>query len=124
LEGRARSRLDLESIVQTRPARESSETLFLNDLCDPQHEEPGAKVFDETFVITVLTPTYNTDPRFIRELYQTLVNQTYGNWEWVVVDDGSYRTNSIAIIGDISRNDPRVRFRVNPKNLGLWIMMI
>ena len=119
LEGRARSRLDLESIVQTRPARESSETLFLNDLCDPQHEEPGAKVFDETFVITVLTPTYNTDPRFIRELYQTLVNQTYGNWEWVVVDDGSYRTNSIAIIGDISRNDPRVRFRVNPKNLGI-----
>ena len=93
--------------------------LRLSDLCDPHHEEPGPKLSDEAFRVTVLTPAFNTDPQYIRELYQTLVNQSYSNWEWVVVDDGSSRTASIAILRDMARRDPRVRFFANPVNLGI-----
>jgi GT2 family glycosyltransferase/SAM-dependent methyltransferase len=119
-EGRARSQVALEELgyektqVDARP-----DALRLSDLCDPKHEEPGPKLSDETFLVTVLTPAFNTDPRYILELYQTLVNQSYSNWEWVVVDDGSSRTHSIAILRDLVRNDPRVRFFANPVNLGI-----
>lgn len=42
----------------------------------------------KNYKITVFTPTYNRD--FILEnLYRSLVNQTYINFEWVIVDDGS-----------------------------------
>jgi glycosyltransferase involved in cell wall biosynthesis len=39
-------------------------------------------------LISVYTPTYNTGD-YLRETYQSLQDQTYKNWEWVVVDDCS-----------------------------------
>ncbi len=39
-------------------------------------------------LISVYTGTYNTGD-FLRETYQSLREQTYTNWEWVVVDDES-----------------------------------
>jgi len=38
--------------------------------------------------ITVFTPTYNR-AYILPQLYNSLVWQTSGNFEWVVVDDGS-----------------------------------
>jgi GT2 family glycosyltransferase/SAM-dependent methyltransferase len=119
-EGRVPSQIALERLVyETTPTGSLPDALRLSDLCDPQHEEPGHRLSDEAFFITVLTPAFNTDPRYIRELYQTLVNQSYSNWEWVVVDDGSSSTHSIAILRDLARRDPRVRFFANPVNLGI-----
>jgi glycosyltransferase involved in cell wall biosynthesis len=117
-EGRAPSRM-ARFAREKKPMSVGSDPLRLSDLCDPHNEEPGPKFSDETFLVTVLTPSFNTDPRYIRELYQTLVNQSYSNWEWVVVDDGSSRTASIAILRGMARRDPRVRFFASPVNLGI-----
>lgn len=38
--------------------------------------------------VTVLTPAYNRD-YIIERLYKSLVMQTYKNFEWLVIDDGS-----------------------------------
>ncbi|MEO2075953.1 MAG: glycosyltransferase family 2 protein [Bacillus sp. (in: firmicutes)] len=38
--------------------------------------------------ITVFTPTYNRG-YIIRNLYESLRNQTYKDFEWIVIDDGS-----------------------------------
>lgn len=38
--------------------------------------------------ISVLTPTYN-DGCSMRETLQSLIKQTYQNWEWIVINDGS-----------------------------------
>ncbi|WP_331172914.1 glycosyltransferase [Rhodopseudomonas sp.] len=67
----------------------------------------------------MLTPTYNTEPRYLRELFQTLVNQRYPNWEWVVVDDGSSNPATIITLRQLALADPRVRVIVNPVNLGI-----
>jgi GT2 family glycosyltransferase len=119
-ERRAPSRIALVTLApEKKPMNVGSDLLRLSDLCNPHYEEPGPKLSDETFVVTVLTPAFNTDPQYIGELYQTLVNQSYSNWEWVVVDDGSSRTASIAILREMARRDPRVRFFANPVNLGI-----
>ncbi len=39
-------------------------------------------------LVSVYTPTYNTGD-YLRDTYQSLRDQTYKNWEWVVVDDCS-----------------------------------
>lgn len=39
-------------------------------------------------LLTVFTPTYNREEK-IRDLYNSLLNQTCFDFEWVVVDDGS-----------------------------------
>ncbi len=39
-------------------------------------------------MITVFTPTYNRG-YIISELYESLTQQTFKNFEWLIVDDGS-----------------------------------
>ena len=41
-----------------------------------------------TYKITVFTPTYNR-AYIIEDLYRSLQRQTYTDFEWLVVDDGS-----------------------------------
>jgi glycosyltransferase involved in cell wall biosynthesis len=67
-------------------------------------------------VFSVTTPVYNGDP-FIHRTYATLRAQTFTDWEWVVVDDGS--TDGTADrIRAIAALDPRVRLVSYPKNRG------
>lgn len=42
----------------------------------------------ESPLVSVYTATHDTGA-FLRETYQSLKEQTYPNWEWVVLDDGS-----------------------------------
>jgi glycosyltransferase involved in cell wall biosynthesis len=91
----------------------------LGDLCNPHQDERAPTEFDAAFRISVLTPTFNTEPRYLRELFQTLRNQYYGNWEWVVVDDGSIHAPTIATLRELAAADDRVHLTLNPVNRGI-----
>jgi len=43
---------------------------------------------DEQSMLTVITPVYN-GADFVERCYNNLLAQTFTDWEWVVVDDGS-----------------------------------
>lgn len=66
-------------------------------------------------LVSVVIPTYNR-PKYLREAIQSAVKQTYKNIEIIVSDDGSLE-NPQEIVE--SFQDPRIRFRRNPKNLGI-----
>lgn len=61
----------------------------------------------ENPLVSVFTPTHNAS-KFIAETYQSLRDQTYPNWEWVVVDDGS-TDDTPALIRTWAEEDPRLR---------------
>lgn len=82
--------------------------LTLQDLCDPARDERPRIESDPDFMVSVLTPTFNTRPVWLRELYRTLANQIYGNWEWVVCDDASTDATTLATLHEIAAADPRV----------------
>jgi len=66
---------------------------------------------------SIFTPTYKTGER-IRRTYQSLVNQTLTNWEWVVVDD-SPDNETWNILTEIAKNDYRVKLhRILPLSGG------
>ena len=52
--------------------------------------------------ISVLTPTYN-DSESIEETLLSLLNQTYQNWEWIVINDGSTDDTEAHIAGLIRK---------------------
>lgn len=58
-------------------------------------------------LISVYTGTYNTG-NYLRDTYQSLREQTYPTWEWVVVDDHSEDGTWERLI-EISKEDYRVR---------------
>lgn len=45
-------------------------------------------MINERVTITVFTPTYNRS-NTLNRVYESLTKQTYNNFEWVIVDDGS-----------------------------------
>ena len=56
--------------------------------------------------ISVITPTYN-DSMSIRETYNSIVEQTYSDWEWIVINDGS-TDGSKELCDEIAKKDDRI----------------
>jgi glycosyltransferase involved in cell wall biosynthesis len=72
---------------------------------------------------SIFTPTYQTGERILRT-YEGLKNQTFDNWEWIVVDDSpDNSTETWDILIDIAKKDYRVKIhQIWPKsggNIGL-----
>ena len=66
-------------------------------------------------LVTVLLNCYNEEKN-IKKCISSIINQSYKNWELVVLDDASL-DSTVEIIKKF--NDKRIRLYRNSKNLGL-----
>ena len=57
--------------------------------------------------VSIITPSFNRAD-VIEETAQSIFNQTYRNWEWVIVDDGS-SDKSLQILKNYSLSDERIK---------------
>ena len=64
-------------------------------------------------IITVFTPTYNRAHLLIR-LYQSLTCQTFTDFEWLLIDDGSADNTGNVVQGFIAENIISIRFHQCP----------
>ncbi|QEZ88615.1 glycosyltransferase, family 2 [Aliarcobacter cibarius] len=67
-------------------------------------------------LISIAMCSYNGE-RFIKDQIDSIVSQTYKNFELIIVDDGS-KDNTIEIIKDYQSKDNRIKLFQNEKNLG------
>jgi teichuronic acid biosynthesis glycosyltransferase TuaG len=58
-------------------------------------------------MVSIITPVYNCG-KHIEETIRSVREQTYGDWEWIICDDGS-SDNTIDIIRDFIQADNRIR---------------
>ena len=65
-------------------------------------------------LVSIIMPSWNTD-RFIAESIRSVLDQTYHNWELLIVDDCS-TDNTDTIIATFK--DPRIKYFKNEMNLG------
>src|SRR5258706_2097731 len=66
-------------------------------------------------LISVLMPVYNGE-KYLREAIESILNQTYKNFELLIINDGSV-DNSEQII--LSYQEPRIKYIRSERNLGL-----
>ncbi|MFT6127582.1 MAG: glycosyltransferase involved in cell wall biosynthesis [Flavobacteriaceae bacterium] len=64
--------------------------------------------------ITVLMPVYNCED-YVKEAVESIINQTYSNFEFLIIDDAS-NDNTVSIIKAIK--DSRIVLFEKPKNTG------
>lgn len=67
-------------------------------------------------LVSVIMSNYNTDESYLRTSIESILNQTYKNFEFIIVDDCS-TNNSVNIIE--SYGDKRIKLIKNKENIGL-----
>lgn len=65
-------------------------------------------------LVSVVMPTYNAE-RYIREAVESIINQTYSNWELIIVDDESSDLTR-KIINEYADADTRIRLIEGRRN--------
>ena len=57
--------------------------------------------------ISIIVPVYNTE-KYIRQCLDSILNQTYQNFECLLINDGS-SDNSLSIAESFAQNDSRMK---------------
>ena len=68
-------------------------------------------------LISVAMPTYN-DEKYIAEAIESILNQTYKNFELIIIDDCS-KDDNWKIISEYAKKDKRIKAYRNEKNRGI-----
>ncbi len=68
--------------------------------------------------VSVILTTYNRPARFIKEAIESIIGQTFTDWELIIVDDGSDDETAANIANEYKQKDSRVRF-IRRENGGL-----
>lgn len=67
-------------------------------------------------LVSIITPVYNAE-MFLSDTIKSVQNQTYKNWEMLLVDDCS-KDNSAQIIKEFQKYDDRIKYIKLEKNSG------
>lgn len=59
-------------------------------------------------LISIIIPTYNR-PGLLKETLDSIVSQTYQNWECILIDDGSTE-ECVKVFENFSKSDHRIKF--------------
>ncbi len=89
-------------------------------LTDDIVTEQRNTVFEYAPKISILVPLYNTPEKFLCEMIDSVVNQTYGNWE-LCLADGSDEQNKVVkkICRTYSKKDARIVYKHLDENRGI-----
>jgi glycosyltransferase involved in cell wall biosynthesis len=71
----------------------------------------------ETPLVSIGLPVYNGE-NFVAEAIQSVLNQTFANWELIICDNWS-TDRTLAICQQFAETDSRIRIYQNPRNMGV-----
>lgn len=74
-------------------------------------------------MISVLSSVYNETLAEIRESLDSILNQSYRDFELIIVLDHPEYTEGLALLQEYAEKDSRVKLLVNEKNIGLALSM-
>lgn len=67
-------------------------------------------------LVSIITPTYNCG-KFIAETIESVIDQSYANWEMIIVDDCS-KDNTKEVVEEYMKKDNRIKYHLLDKNSG------
>lgn len=70
----------------------------------------------EKIIISVIMPTYNTPIQMLSQAVESILNQTYTNFEFIIINDCS-TDNTLEYLHSL--RDSRIKIVTNNKNLGI-----
>lgn len=73
----------------------------------------------QTPVVSALMPVFNTNLEYLKENIESILSQTFGDFELLILNDSPENTELEAFILDYAKKDSRIKYFKNPRNLGI-----
>jgi glycosyltransferase involved in cell wall biosynthesis len=67
-------------------------------------------------LISILMPTYNSNPMFLISAIESVKKQIYPNWELCIADDASSKKETLSVLNKYAEGDPRIKIMFRKKN--------
>lgn len=80
---------------------------LISELCDKMTAKP---------LISVLMPTYNTNPEWLCKAIESVRNQIYTNWELCIADDASTKQSVREVLERYKKKDKRIKVVIKENN--------
>ena len=94
----------------------AKKTLFTEAELEAQRKEK----FPKDIKFSIVVPLFNTPEKFLREMIQSVIDQTYQNWELCMADGSDANHGNVErICHQYVKKDARVKYRQLEKNLGI-----
>lgn len=82
-------------------------------------EKQRKKKFKNPLLFSIVVPAYRTPGLFLRQMMDSLGNQTYENWELCIANGSPDDPEMEKILQEYTRKDSRIRVRSLSENLGI-----
>ncbi len=69
--------------------------------------------------ISIITPVWNTDEKWLRLAIDSVINQVYDNWELCIVDGGSTKKHVKQVLESYAKEDSRIKVEFLGENKGI-----
>ncbi|MFO0926354.1 MAG: glycosyltransferase [Gemmataceae bacterium] len=84
-----------------------------------RHLRQRARVLNYCPLISILTPVYNVERRWLRAMIESVRGQVYPNWELCLVDDASTAPSVRVELAHWAARDARVKVKFLDRNRGI-----
>ena len=74
------------------------------------------KTFKYNPLISIITPVYNVEKEYLKECIESVINQSYDNWELCLVDDCSKNKETIETLKEYEKVDKRIKVKYRKEN--------
>jgi len=81
-----------------------------------EKQKKESKKFKYQPKISLITPVYNPEKKHLIECIESVLNQSYPNWELCLVDDASTKKYVKEVLNNYSKKDKRIKVKFREKN--------
>lgn len=83
-------------------------------------EEQGKKDFKKNIKFSIVVPLYNTPISYLREMIESVQNQTYTNWELCLADGSDEGHEDVGdVCHEYQQSDARIKYKKLSENKGI-----
>lgn len=110
------------AVANSRHVRRKEARKFLTAIMPTEEEKQKQRMrkFSKEIKISVLVPLYNTPEQFLRDMIESVTEQTYGSWELCLADASDKEHGAVGETArEYANKDARIVYKKLEKNAGI-----
>ncbi|MNO26541.1 Chondroitin synthase [compost metagenome] len=120
LEAAARAQLLTPDVERAAPVDVLKARLAFNvEQIRRRFSEPPAQAFDFGTKVSLIMPVYKVPVDMLKQAIESVLNQSYTNWELCIADDCSQSPEITALLDGFAKRDARIKFVTLDVNAGI-----